>query len=88
MEKHVVYVPKVGTSIDCGIGTKYITKYDQKVLIEREIQRWKDTIKCPNTLNIELCDGDEENPLPHLKTEIVPNPYFGWSEKQLKIKYR
>lgn len=87
--KHVVYVPKVGTHIDSNaFGGHYVTKEEQKWLIEEEKRKWRHTIKCPKQVKSICCMADKDTPYPHLKFEYVANPYFGWKEKQLKIVIR
>lgn len=88
-KQHVVYIPKIGTHVDDNaFGGHYITKWEQKRLIEDAKRSWKRTINCPKQLiNVE-CMPNEKTPYLHLESKIVDNPYFGWKENQLKIVIR
>ena len=92
MEKHTVYIPKVGTHVDNNaFGGHYVTKFEQDMMVLDAVESWKRTIKYPKRLETEIgmSDGtDGFEPQPKLITKVVANPYFGWKEEQLEIKFR
>ena len=84
MEKHVVYIPKIGTWIDGGIGGFEVDERYQERKIEEVKEQWKKTISCKLSLVTELVSGKDED-VPHFEYKFAPNPYYGWKESQLEI---
>lgn len=87
MEKHIVYVPKIGTRIYSWIAPIYVDKAFQDRKIAEAKERWKRGIQCELMLISEFVVGEGET-IPHLEFKTVPNPYYGWKESQLKIVKR
>ena len=87
MEKHIVYVPKIGTIIDSCMFPIYVDKAFQDRKIAEAKERWKRGIQCELMLISEFVEGEGET-LPHFEFKTVPNPYYGWKESQLKIVKR
>ena len=88
-EKHIVYVRKVGDHVDDNaFGGHYVTKESQARMIQEIKEGWKRAIKCPKQLVSKCVLADDDIPYPHMVYSVEDNPYFGWSEKQLKIVKR
>ena len=85
--KYIEYVYKIGDVIDDNaFGGTLVTEEVRKQHIERIKERWRESIRCPLMLFSEMKHDESHEPPYYLHYSTKPNPYYGWTEKQLEIR--
>ena len=86
-DKHIEYVYKIGEVIDDNaFGGTLVTEEVRERHIDRIKEQWRETIRCPLMLFSEMKHDESHNPPYFMEFSKKPNPYYGWSEKQLEIR--